>query len=270
MTRKKGDVREHYLSPNDEMIIGIMEADWHNLSEKADIAYELGMLDEAEIIDAHADALAEWLEGAIAEFQEGGDLDVFGQEAEPSLEDEIAGVYARWCCSPHSMSKIESREQMVDYLRKILGWRPTFKQDISDDIIVEAARDAYETRMMFRSFYEPTVRREQKERYDRATKAMKSREKTMRLDDLEKMRRGRVGYTKNPPSWVTDEEAWERAYEAVEPRWETYDEPWAVVAFIYKRIMAAKARRARTARASKAAKARWKKAKSTKKKAKRR
>jgi hypothetical protein len=37
----------------------------------------------------------------------------------------------------------------------------------------------------------------------------------------------------NPPAWVDDEGAWERAKAAVEPSWDSYDEPWAVVAFVY-------------------------------------
>lgn len=40
----------------------------------------------------------------------------------------------------------------------------------------------------------------------------------------------------NPPSWVTDEAAWERAKAAVKDRWDQYDEPWAVVAHVYQNM----------------------------------
>lgn len=40
----------------------------------------------------------------------------------------------------------------------------------------------------------------------------------------------------NPPEWVDDEAAWERAKKAVEPKWGDYDEPWAVVAHVYKQM----------------------------------
>lgn len=37
----------------------------------------------------------------------------------------------------------------------------------------------------------------------------------------------------NPPSWVEDEAIWEKAKEAVEPKWDDYDEPYAVVSHVY-------------------------------------
>lgn len=37
----------------------------------------------------------------------------------------------------------------------------------------------------------------------------------------------------NPPSSITDEDIWEKAKAAVEPRWEEYDEPYAVVMHVY-------------------------------------
>jgi hypothetical protein len=38
----------------------------------------------------------------------------------------------------------------------------------------------------------------------------------------------------NPPQWVLDEETWEKASDAVEPYWDEYDEPYAVVTHVYK------------------------------------
>lgn len=38
----------------------------------------------------------------------------------------------------------------------------------------------------------------------------------------------------NPPEFVEDEATWERAHKAVEPRFGDYDEPWAVIAHVYK------------------------------------
>jgi len=43
----------------------------------------------------------------------------------------------------------------------------------------------------------------------------------------------------NPPSWVADEDIWERAKEAVDPEGkgaDEYDEPFAVVAHVYKQM----------------------------------
>jgi hypothetical protein len=40
----------------------------------------------------------------------------------------------------------------------------------------------------------------------------------------------------NPPAWVVDEPTWEAAKAAVRPYWETYDEPWAVVASVYHKM----------------------------------
>jgi hypothetical protein len=38
----------------------------------------------------------------------------------------------------------------------------------------------------------------------------------------------------NPPAWVNDEATWERAKNAVEKSWDDYDQPYAVVAHVYK------------------------------------
>lgn len=40
----------------------------------------------------------------------------------------------------------------------------------------------------------------------------------------------------NPPSWVLDEDTWDRAKEAIRKRWADYDEPYAVVASIYQNM----------------------------------
>lgn len=40
----------------------------------------------------------------------------------------------------------------------------------------------------------------------------------------------------NPPAWVEDEAAWERAKEQIKPKWDDYEEPWAVVVHIYKQM----------------------------------
>lgn len=37
----------------------------------------------------------------------------------------------------------------------------------------------------------------------------------------------------NPPSWVDDETAWEKAKAIVQKKWDEYEQPWAVVASIY-------------------------------------
>jgi hypothetical protein len=40
----------------------------------------------------------------------------------------------------------------------------------------------------------------------------------------------------NPPAWVEDEDVWEKAKDAVEPHWDEYDEPYAVVAHVYDKM----------------------------------
>lgn len=37
----------------------------------------------------------------------------------------------------------------------------------------------------------------------------------------------------NPPASITDEETWNKAKKAVEPYWDNYDEPYAVVMHVY-------------------------------------
>lgn len=40
----------------------------------------------------------------------------------------------------------------------------------------------------------------------------------------------------NPPPWAQDPQTWERARKQVEPYWDRYDEPWAVVTHVYQRM----------------------------------
>lgn len=40
----------------------------------------------------------------------------------------------------------------------------------------------------------------------------------------------------NPPDTITDESIWEKAKAAVEPKWDEYDEPYAVVMHVYKEM----------------------------------
>jgi len=40
----------------------------------------------------------------------------------------------------------------------------------------------------------------------------------------------------NPPAFVSDEAAWERAKKIVRPHWKNYEHPWAVVAHVYRRL----------------------------------
>ena len=226
--------KRSWFAPGDVVYLELLEANWRNLAEKADLAYELGMLDEAEVLDEAAEQAAQWLDWAASEVEEGGDLDIYGREEgiPTGPEDELGNLWRRWLkwtVEQNPYEGIDSREELVRIARNVLTMHPGMRQDVSDDIIVEAARDAYEAREEF------------KRRYRQKKRASES-------------------FTKNPPSWATDAEAWERAEAAVWPRWEDYDEPYAVVAFVYKRIVAAKERKARSARASKASKARWAKA----------
>jgi hypothetical protein len=40
----------------------------------------------------------------------------------------------------------------------------------------------------------------------------------------------------NPPEWVADEGTWEKAKQAVKGKWDDYDEPYAVVTYVYKQM----------------------------------
>jgi len=40
----------------------------------------------------------------------------------------------------------------------------------------------------------------------------------------------------NPPQWAVDPDKWAKAEEAVKPHWDEYDEPYAVVAHVYKNM----------------------------------
>jgi hypothetical protein len=41
---------------------------------------------------------------------------------------------------------------------------------------------------------------------------------------------------RNPDAWVADESKWEKAKAAVDENWDTYEEPWAIVAHVYRQM----------------------------------
>ena len=59
-----------------------------------------------------------------------------------------------------------------------------------------------------------------------------------------------------PLNMKVDEKLWERAKQAVAPYAHEYDEPWAVVMSVYKKMLAAKKQKARATKSSRARKAR--------------
>lgn len=40
----------------------------------------------------------------------------------------------------------------------------------------------------------------------------------------------------NPPHWALDEDIWDKAKDAVEDKWDEYDQPYAVVAHVYEKM----------------------------------
>ena len=57
-----------------------------------------------------------------------------------------------------------------------------------------------------------------------------------------------------PLNMKVDEKLWERAKQAVAPYAHEYDEPWAVVMSVYKKMLAAKKQKARATKSSRARK----------------
>jgi hypothetical protein len=65
------------------------------------------------------------------------------------------------------------------------------------------------------------------------------RAKSLALSSAAKAWIGRssdVGRPDNPPAWVADEDTWDRAKAAVKRYWDEYDEPYAVVAYVYENM----------------------------------
>ena len=225
MTSDIARYQRSLLSKVDLALLDELESAAQHLDAAAMKAYQLGMHEEAELLDEACTEVWAELEWAASEIREGGDLDVFGQEAESSTYELFAKAYAE-----HLERKrhVATKKDLANHLRSVAGYEPKFRKSTKDKVLVEAAKDAYENRKRF---------------WDRMAKL--AAEEAIA----------------NPASWVKDEKLWARAEEQVAPYWDNYDEPWAVVAFVYKRMLAAKERKARSARARKAAKARWSKRK---------
>ena len=60
----------------------------------------------------------------------------------------------------------------------------------------------------------------------------------LRVREDEQMKSWGTKYPRadNPPQWVDDKPTWERAKAQVQPYWSAYDQPWAVVATVYREM----------------------------------
>lgn len=121
------------------------------LEDAAMLAYEEGRFDEAEDLDALADDLAEETEAVAMALVEVGDLERYGYEAEPSLEEELARIYHDYWetqqgGTPVGGRFIDTQEELADYVRRLRFDYPGLREDISDDEAFGAAQDAWEQR----------------------------------------------------------------------------------------------------------------------------
>jgi hypothetical protein len=40
----------------------------------------------------------------------------------------------------------------------------------------------------------------------------------------------------NPPPWALDPDKWDRARNALAPQWDDFEDPWAMVTYVYERM----------------------------------
>jgi len=141
------------ISSGDARGLERLEDAWRAARRKAMRAYRTGRYSDAEDADAASERLAERLEAAASEVDEGGSWEHIGS-ADPrweregaalSVEELLADAYRRFAEPAHAGEGIESREDLVAVIRHETDWRRDFL-GASDAQLIEAARDAYEAR----------------------------------------------------------------------------------------------------------------------------
>lgn len=129
------------LAPRDILFLDTLEAAYRRLFDGADRLREMGDHRRAEFLEIFGEQIAEFTEQAISDLQEeGGDLDIFGNEATPSLEEELASLWHDWRTHPERFDNVD------DLLRVLRGVFPAYGLDasqISDQAILDATEDAY-------------------------------------------------------------------------------------------------------------------------------
>jgi hypothetical protein len=150
------------LSQNEVHMFDVLEAAWHILDEGAYELYERGADAQATELAVIAEDIAvrieEMAEEVLGEREEpeGSEFERSGREIEQtSIEDDLVSAYAAWLRfengHPPYPFAFDSREDFVDTLRRIAHHHPSHHQpldpSVTDEQLIEAARDAYEDRV---------------------------------------------------------------------------------------------------------------------------
>ena len=113
------------------------------LDRAATHAYELGRLDDAELLDEEATRTLQTLEEALAEVEsESGDLNV---DDESDVMREFAHLYERFMhgSDPHALDGLDA-DDYVNIARSIVSDNGGNADRTSDAQLLAAGRDAYE------------------------------------------------------------------------------------------------------------------------------
>lgn len=150
------------LSPNEVLMFDVLEAAWRLLDEGAAELYDRGADSQATelavIAEDIANKIEEMAEEVLGEREEpeGSGFELSGKEVEQiSMEDDLVSAYAAWLrfekgYQPYPFC-FESREDFIDTLRHIAHHHPSLgqplKESVTDEQLIEAARDAYEDQL---------------------------------------------------------------------------------------------------------------------------
>lgn len=135
---------EKQLPPHVQKRMKALVDELNALEGEIEEAYERENWDKAELLEGRYELLADRFEGEVEAFQEGGDLDIHGAEAVPSLEEELSLLYNDYVLTlngetPPGMRFIETPEELVRLVRSVWELVP----GVTDDMIFEAAMDAW-------------------------------------------------------------------------------------------------------------------------------
>lgn len=147
------------LSPADVRRLEDLEATWRQAVREADAYYERGEYDLAAEMDVRAEWLAEQIESLISAVEEDAtetDREADATYVPPDPNEYFASMYAAHVLepSPTQPSARISLEYVAGNLRAYLQetyWSTGARfEDVTDEALLEAARDAYEARLALR------------------------------------------------------------------------------------------------------------------------
>jgi len=139
-------------APRDQERLRLLEAQWSRYSLLSDQAYELGMVEEGDLLSEAADEADEQFTNVASAIEE---TEFDDEHGEGDVEAEAVEAYEDYRTGGHQRN-LYSKAELVDHLRRLFADNNIDAKDASDEQIIEAAYDAWLWKTKLRRRFERT------------------------------------------------------------------------------------------------------------------